>query len=147
MFAKHQLIALADPVLVGINCGVVYAHNAHPAGPTAWAAAQVPDRTLRWLENQPFILDALGAPGEPERIRGMGYEQSVFNDAVWSIVSGQPVFAHSLRPEGAAAGSAWERFHDLIGPKRVKTEVVRARCAPWSLRIACAIGTQSRPMA
>lgn len=144
-FAKFQLVALGDAALVGINCGLVYAQHAHPAGPTAWAAAQVADRTLRWLEAQPHILAALNASGNPEALRGAAYEQSVYNDALWSIVAGRPVFAHSLRPVGAGPDSPWDAFHNAIGPGRVKTEVVRRETClrglerPWLFRLFIAL--------
>lgn len=119
IFMEHNLIALASPALVGINCGVVYSHNAHPAGPTAWAAYQVPDRTLRWLDDQEYILDKLKATGKQHKLQDIGFEQSVYNDAVWSIVSGKPVFAHSLRPDyDPSQMGNWEHFHKSIGPER-----------------------------
>jgi hypothetical protein len=133
-FMQHNLIALATPNLIGINCGVVYSHNAHPAGPTAWAAYQVPDRTLRWLENQPYILEVVNATGRPHKLQDMGFEQSVYNDAVWSVVSGKPFFAHSLRPDwDPSQMAAWEKYHRSIGPDTLKTREVR-RSAP-SLRV------------
>jgi hypothetical protein len=124
-FMAHNLIALATPHLIGINCGVVYSHNAHPAGPTAWAAYQVPDRTLRWLENQPYILELLNATTRPHKLQDIGFEQSVYNDAVWSIVSGKPFFGHSLRPDyNPSMMGAWQAFHKSIGPETFQTQQV-----------------------
>ena len=129
VFAEHNIIALATPGLIGINCGVVYSQNAHPAGPTSWAAWQVPDRTLRWLENQPHILQLLNATDRPHKLQDIGFEQSVYNDAVWSIVSGQPFFAHSMRPEHDATQTRqWEAFHKQLGPETFKRKDVRT-CA------------------
>jgi hypothetical protein len=124
IFMKYNLIALGTPHLVGINCGVVYSQNAHPAGPTSWAAFQVPDRTLRWLDDQEYILKLLNTT-ELGKLQDIGFEQSVYNDAVWSIVSGLPVFAHSMRPEASTGRlEDWERYHRSIGPDQKHTEKV-----------------------
>jgi hypothetical protein len=124
IFIKHQLMALASPDLVGINCGLVYAHNAHPAGPTSWAAFQVPDRTLRWLDDADYILPILNSTNNRFKLQDIGFEQSVFNDAVWSIVSGQGFFAHSLRPAKGYGKAEWEAYHRSIGPELLKAETV-----------------------
>jgi hypothetical protein len=125
--SRYNLIALSSPALIGINCGTVYAQNAHPQGPTAWAAFQVPDRTLRWLDDQDFILQLLNSTGSPGKLQDIGFEQSVFNDAVWAIVSGKPFFQHSMRPVGEDQGEkiAWESFHKQIGPDNRKKVSVR----------------------
>jgi hypothetical protein len=125
-FSKYNLIALSSPALIGINCGTVYAQNAHPQGPTAWAAFQVPDRTLRWLDDQDYILNLLNSSGFPGKLQDIGFEQSVFNDAVWAIVSGKPFFQHSMRPSGdnQTEKMAWESYHKSIGPDRRKSVTV-----------------------
>ena len=129
---EYQLMALGTPALVGINCGVVYAHNAHPAGPTSWTAYQVPDRTLRWLENQEYILPLINATTNPHKLQDIGFEQSVYNDAVWSTVSGQPFFGHSLRPDSdREAMVGWESYHKEIGPNKLKRITVRASFPSW----------------
>ena len=122
-FSKYNLIALSSPALIGINCGTVYAQNAHPQGPTSWAAFQVPDRTLRWLDDQDFTLQLLNSTDFPGKLQDIGFEQSVFNDAVWAIVSGKPFFQHSMRPTGddPHEKEAWEAYHKSIGPNSRKT--------------------------
>jgi hypothetical protein len=132
IFSSYNLIALASDGLIGINCGIVYGQNAHPAGPTAWAAFQVPDRTFRWLDDQEYILTLLNSTSSPGKLQDIGFEQSVFNDAVWSTVSGQPFFAHSMRPpDDSDDKMQWEDFHASIGPNTVQREEVRC-CAPCS---------------
>lgn len=126
MFSKYNLIALSSRQLIGTNCGTVYAQNAHPQGPTAWAAFQVPDRTLRWLENQQFVLELVNATGSKGKLKDIGYEQSVFNDAVWSTVSGKPFFSHSMRPWNGTQDvqDAWQKYHQKIGPDQFIEEWV-----------------------
>ena len=136
IFAQHNLIALATPALIGINCGIVYSQHAHPSGPTTWAAYQVPDRTMRWLEDQTYILALLNATGKPGKLQDIGFEQSVYNDAVWSIVSGKPFFGHSMRPDyDPHQMSAWEQYHKSIGPDFYKTLDVR----PLSAQQVCCL--------
>jgi hypothetical protein len=129
-FSKYNLIALSSPALIGINCGIVYAQNAHPQGPTAWAAFQVPDRTVRWLDDPDYILPLLNSSGSPGKLQDIGFEQSVFNDAVWAIVSGKPFFSHSMRPTGGdqMKQEAWESYHSSIGPAKRKSVTVRCSC-------------------
>lgn len=104
----------------------MYAQNAHPQGPTAWAAFQVPDRTLRWLDDQDFILKLLNSTDSPGKLQDIGFEQSVFNDAVWAIVSGKPFFQHSMRPtnDDQKEKEAWEDYHKRIGPDKRKKVAV-----------------------
>jgi hypothetical protein len=129
VFMKYNLIALGTNNLVGINCGVVYSQNAHPAGPTSWAAFQVPERTMRWLENADYILQLLNSTKHRGKLQDIGFEQSVYNDAVWSIVAGRPVFAHSLRPKpDSGLLGEWERYHRSLGPDKVQTERVCPTC-------------------
>ena len=128
---EYQIIAKGDPHLYGINCGVVYGQNAHPAGPSSWAAYQVPDRTLRWLENEEYILPLVNTTNGRYKLQDIGFEQSVYNDAIWSTVSGQPTFAHSLRPESnPEAMVVWESYHFPLGPGKLNHITVRASFSP-----------------
>ena len=128
---EYQIIAKGDPTLYGINCGVVYGQNAHPAGPSSWAAYQVPDRTLRWLENEEYILPLVNTTNGRYKLQDIGFEQSVYNDAIWSTVSGQPTFAHSLRPESnPEAMVVWESYHFPLGPGKLNHITVRASFSP-----------------
>ena len=120
VFSEYNIIALGSQALIGINCGIVYGQNAHQAGPSTWAAYQVPDRTMRWLDDPPYILDKLNATGRQHKLQDIGFEQSVYNDALWSIVSGKPFFSHSLRPDfDPSQMGKWEKFHKEIGPDQV----------------------------
>lgn len=136
---EYNLIALASSELIGINCGIVYSHNAHPAGPTTWAAYQVPDRTMRWLDDEAYILKQLNTTNR-FKLQDIGFEQSVYNDAVWSIVSGKPFFAHSMRPsDDRSKMGKWEAFHKSIGPDTVQQKEVR--CCAAELCVDCPVDT------
>lgn len=50
LIQEYNLLTAYEPNMPGINCGLIYAQNAHPDGPVAWMAAEVAQRTLTWLE-------------------------------------------------------------------------------------------------
>jgi hypothetical protein len=77
-----------------INCGVVYAQNARPDGPTAYALGEVIDRTLRWGED----FRHLSAHVPPHA--SSCWEQTLYSDTVMSAVAGRPIFHGCWDPPG-----------------------------------------------
>lgn len=74
--------------------------GAFPDGPVAWMAAEVAERTLRWLENIEWLENRLPAiQYDPNHMDSKAlFEQDIYNDAACSAIAGRPLYHNTLSP-------------------------------------------------
>ena len=74
--------------------------GAAPDGPVAWMAAEVAERTLRWMENIEWLEGRLPASQlDPDWMDAKAlFEQDIYNDAACSAIAGRPLFHNTFSP-------------------------------------------------
>ncbi|KAG2452511.1 hypothetical protein HYH02_002750 [Chlamydomonas schloesseri] len=89
-----------------LNCGVVYAQNVAPDGPTAYVLAEIVDRLERWAEGATH----LSSRGNPAHC----WDQQMYSDTLLSALAGRPIsYGCWYRHEGARR-AAWEVAHQRV---------------------------------
>ncbi|KAG2445948.1 hypothetical protein HXX76_000551 [Chlamydomonas incerta] len=89
-----------------VNCGVVYAQNVAPDGPTAYVLAEVVDRLERWAEGASF----LSSHGNPAHC----WDQQMYSDTVLSALAGRPISYGCWYRHGGAGRAAWDVAHQRV---------------------------------
>ncbi|KAL4419331.1 hypothetical protein ABPG77_006019 [Micractinium sp. CCAP 211/92] len=89
LFARYNAIFHRDGVGYNdVNCGVMYWQNCHPAGPVAYMAVELADRTLRQREDTAAMKEMY----KPNwHVADSTWEQAMWNDMLHGAAHGRPV--------------------------------------------------------
>eukprot|EP00798_Chlamydomonas_sp_ICE-L_P027615 gene27615-7252_t len=124
MFLDTDLIIFDDPYNSHeANIGVMYIQNVAPNGPISWMFTDVPDRMLRWAENQDWVKNRTWPL--LDNWQHLLWDQANFGDALISAIVGRPLLSGAWAFHHGTFNTTWFQMHAKMTHGLVKKELVR----------------------